>query len=93
MKKEGILIDVWVVSYFNALDSSHRNILHSTCNDAISNFSAIAIEAINFASEKMSDFRIIRSANTLTIYDAEDDRMVISCEALAHTIKCGTMYM
>lgn len=93
MRKEAIFVDVWVVSYFNALDSSHRNTIHSTCNDAISDFSAIANEAINFASEKMSDFRVIRSANTLTIYDAEDDRMVISCEALAHTIQCGTMYM
>jgi hypothetical protein len=93
MRKEAIFIDVWVVSYFNALDGSHRNTIHSTCNDAISDFSAIANEAINFASDKMSDFRVIRNVNTLTIYDAEDDRMVISCEALAHTIQCGTMYM
>lgn len=93
MRKEAIFVDVWVVSYFNALDNSHRNTIHSTCNDAISDFSAIANEAINFASEKMSDFRVVRNINTLTIYDAEDDRMVISCEALAHTIQCGTMYM
>lgn len=93
MKKKGIFIDVWVVSYFNALDGSHRNTIHSTCNDAISDFSAIANEAINFASDKMNDFRVVRNVNTLTIYDAEDGRMVISCEELAHTIQCGTMYM
>ena len=93
MRKEAIFVDVWVVSYFNALDGSHRNTMHSACNDAISDFSAIATEAISFASEKMSDFRVVRNVNTLTIYDAEDGRMVISCEALAHTIQCGTMYM
>lgn len=93
MKKEAIFVDVWVVSYFNALDGSHRNSLHSTCNDAVSNFSAIADEAISFASDKMNDFRVVRSVNTLTIYDAEDGRMVISCEALAHTIQCGIMCM
>lgn len=93
MRKEGIFIDVWVVSYFNALNGSHRNTIHSTRNDAISDFSAIANEAINFASDKMIDFRVVRNVNTLTIYDVENDRMVISCEALAHTIQCGTMYM
>lgn len=93
MRKEAIFVDVWVVSYFNALDGSHRNTIHSACNDAISDFSAIADEAIGFASEKMSDFRVVRGVNTITIYDGVDDRMVISCEALAHTIQCGTMYM
>ena len=93
MKKEGIFIELWVVSYFNALDCSHRNSIHSTCNDAISDFSVIADEAISFASEKLSDFRVVRDVNTLTIYDAEDGRMVISCEALVHTIQCGIMCM
>lgn len=93
MRKEAIFVDVWVVSYFNALDGSHRNTIHSACNDAISDFSAIADEAISFASEKMSDFRVVRDVNTLTIYDGEDNRMVISCEALVHTIQCGIMCM
>lgn len=93
MKKEGIFIDVWVVSYFNTLDGSHYNNLHSTCNDAISNFAEISNEAISFASGEMSDFRVSRNVNTLTIYDVEDDRVVISCEALKHTIQCGIMCM
>lgn len=93
MKKEGIFIEVWVVSYFNAFDGTHYNNLHSTYNDAISNFSELADEAIRSASGELSDFRVSRNVNTITIYDVKNDRVVISCEALKHTIQCDTMYM
>lgn len=93
MKKEGIFIEVWVVSYFNAIDGLHYGNLHTNRDKAIENFREISDEAIRFASEEMSDFRVIRDVNTLTIYDAEDGRMVISCEALVHTIQCGIMCM
>ena len=93
MKKEQISIDVWIVSYFNAFDGLHYNNLHTNCDKAIENFREISNEAISFASGEMSDFRVSRNVNTLTIYDVEDDRVVISCEALKHTIQCGIMCM
>lgn len=93
MKNEALMINVWVVSYFNAFDGSHYNNLHSTCNDAISNFSELAVEAIKFASGEMRDFRVSRNLNSLTICDFADDRAVIVCEVSKHTLPCGTMCM
>ena len=88
MKKEQIFIDVWVVSHFNAFEGLYNN-LHTNCDKAIANFDEIVKESIAFASEEMSDFRVSRNLNSLTICDAEDDRVVIACEVTKQTIICG----
>ena len=93
MRKEGIFIDVWVVSYFNAIDGLHYNNLHTNCDNAMANFKEIAAESIRFASEEMSDFRVSRNLNSLTICDAEDDRVIILCDVTKQSIPCGIMYM
>lgn len=93
MKQEQMFIDVWVVSYFNAFDGLNYNNLYTNCDKAIENFREISNEAIKFASEEMSDFRVSRNLNSLTICDSEDDRAVILCEVSKHTIQCGIMCM
>lgn len=93
MKKEPILIDVWVVSYFNAFDGLHYNNLHTNCDKAIENFREISDEAIRFASEEMSDFRVSRDLSSITICDVADDRAVMVCEVSKYTIPCGIMCM
>lgn len=93
MKKEGIFIDVWVVSYFNAIDGLHYGNLHTNCDKAIENFREISDEAIRFASEEMSDFRVSRNLNSITICDVADDRAVLACEVSKYTIPCGIMCM
>jgi hypothetical protein len=82
-------INVWIVSYFNAFDGSLYNNLHTSCDEAISNFEEVVNEAIKFASGELSDFRVSRNVNTITIYDVENDRVVVSCEVIKHTIICG----
>ena len=89
MRKEGIFVDVWVVSYFNAVDGLHYNNLHTNCDNAIANFKEIATESIRFASEEISDFRVSRDLSSLTIYDVEGGRVVILCEISKQTIICG----
>lgn len=93
MRKEGIFVDVWVVSYFNAFDGLHYNNLHTNCDKAMENFREISDESIRFASEEMSDFRVSRNLNSLTICDFADDRAVIVCEVSKQTIQCGIMCM
>lgn len=93
MKKEPIFIDVWVVSCFNAFGVSHYNNLHTNCDKAMANFDEVVNEAIKFASEEMSDFRVSRNLCSLTISDVEDDRVVIVCEVSKQTIQCGIMCM
>ncbi|MBQ2046584.1 MAG: hypothetical protein II260_05275 [Muribaculaceae bacterium] len=93
MKKEGIFIDVWVVSYFNAFDGSNYTKLHANCDKAIADFDEAVDEAIKFASEEMSDFRVSRNLNSLTICDVADDRAVLACEVSKYTIPCGIMCM
>lgn len=93
MKKEEIFIDVWVVSYFNAIDGLHYGNLHTNCDKAIENFREISDEAIRFASEEMSDFRVSRNLNSITICDVADDRAVLACEVSKYTIPCGIMCM
>lgn len=93
MKKEAIMINVWVVSYFNAFEGSCYDKLYTVCDEAISYFDETVNEAIGFASEEMTDFRVIRNLNSLTICDASDDRAVISCKVAKHTVVCGTMCM
>lgn len=93
MRKEGIFIDVWVVSYFNAFDGPHYNNLHTNCDKAIENFREISDEAIRFASGEMTDFRVSRNLNSLTISDTADDRVVMACEISKQTIQCGIMCM
>lgn len=93
MKKEGIFIEVWVVSFFNAVEGFHYSNLYANCDNAIANFNEIVNEAIKFASEELSDFRVSRNVNSLTICDVADDRVVISCKVSKRTIPCGTMCM
>lgn len=93
MKKEPIMIDVWVVSFINVFDGSHCNNLFANRDEAISIFDEIIDKAIKFVSVKMSDFRVSRNVNRITIYDVEHDRVVISCDVSKHTIPCGIMYM
>ena len=93
MKKEGIFIEVWVVTYFNAFDGSNYTKLHANCDKAMANFDEVVNEAIKFASEEMSDFRVSRNLCSLTISDVEDDRVVIVCEVSKQTIQCGIMCM
>ena len=93
MKQEQICINVWVVSYFNAVEGFHYNNLYADCDKAIANFDEIVNEAIKFASEELSDFRVSRDLSSLTIYDVADDRVVILCEVSKHTIPCGIMCM
>lgn len=93
MKKEPIFIDVWVVSYFNAFDGSNFTKLHANCDKAIADFDEVVDEAIKFASGEMSDFRVSRNLNSLTICDVADDRAVLACEVSKHTIPCGIMCM
>lgn len=93
MRKEGIFIDVWVVSYFNAFDGTNYNNLHTNCDSAIANFNEIVDESFKFASVEMSDYRVSRNLNSLTICDFADDRAVIVCEVSKHTIPCGIMCM
>lgn len=93
MKKEQISIDVWIVSYFNAFNGLRCNNLHTSCDKAIENFREISDEAIRFASEEMTDFRVSRNLNSLTICDVEDDRVVLSCKVSKQTIPCGIMCM
>lgn len=93
MKKEGIFIEVWVVGYFNAFDGSNYTKLHANCDQAIADFDEVVDEAIKFASAEMSDFRISRNLNSLTICDVADDRAVLACEVSKHAIPCGIMCM
>lgn len=93
MKKEGIFIEVWVVSYFNAFDGSHYDNLHTNCDSAIANFDEVVDESIKFASGEMSDFRVSRNLNSLTICDVADDRAVLACKVSKQTIPCGIMCM
>ncbi len=93
MKQDQISINVWVVSYFNAIEGVHYNNLHTNCDKAIANFDEVVNEAIKFASEEMSDFRVSRNLNSLTICDVADDRAVIACEVSKQAIQCGIMYM
>lgn len=93
MKKEPIFMDVWVVSYFNTIEGVHDHKLHTNVDKAIANFDEIANDAIKFALEEVSDFRVSRNLNSLTICDGEDNRVVIVCEVSKQTIQCGIMCM
>lgn len=93
MKKEGFFIDVWVVSYFNAIEGLHYDEIHNTCDEARVDFDKISNDAMIFALEEIADFRVSRNLNSLTICDSEDDRVVVLCEVTRHTIVCGTMCM
>lgn len=93
MNREAMMINVWVVSCFNAVEGFHYNNLYADCDKAIANFNEIVNEAIRFASEELSDFRVSRNLNSLTICDVADDRVVISCEVSKQTIPCGIMCM
>lgn len=94
MKKEGIFIEVWVVSYFNAFDGTHYNNLHTNCDSAMANFNEVVDESFKFASVEMSDFRVSRGLCHITIYDVTcDDRAVLACKVSKRTIPCGTMCM
>lgn len=93
MKKEPIFIDVWVVSCFNAYGVSHYTNLHTDFDKASSDFNEAINDAMKFAVEEIKDFRASKNLHSLTICDAEDDRVVIVCEISKQTIQCGTMYM
>ena len=93
MKKEPIFIDVWVVSYFNAIEGLNYNEIHNTCDEAIADFDKISSDAMTFALEEITDFRVSRNLNSITICDTADDRVVIMCEVTKHAIVCGTMCM
>lgn len=93
MEREAMKINVWVVSFFNAVEGFHYSNLYANCDNAIANFDEIVNEAIKFASEELSDFRVSRNVNSLTICDVADDRVVISCDVLKQTIPCGIMCM
>lgn len=93
MKRETMMINVWIVSYFNAIEGLHYNNLHTDCDSAIANFNEIVSESIRFASEEMTDFRVSRNVNSLTICDVADDRAVIACEVIKQAIQCGIMSM
>lgn len=93
MKKEPIFVDVWVVSCFNALGTSHYNNLHADFDKANSDFNDVVNEAMRFALEEIGDFRVSKNLFSLTICDVEDDRVVIVCEISKQTIQCGIMCM
>lgn len=93
MEQKTIMVNVWVVSYFNAFDGSNYIDLHTNCDEAIANFDKVVDESIKFASGEMSDFRVSRNLNSLTICDVADDRAVLACEVSKWTIPCGITCM
>lgn len=94
MRKETMMINVWIVSYFNAFDGLHYNNLYTDCDSAIANFDKVVDESFKFASAEMSDFRVNKGLCHLTIYDVVDDnRAVLACKVSKRTIPCGTMCM
>lgn len=93
MKKEGIFVDVWVVTHYNTIEGANYTNVFASCDEAVVDFDKIASDAMAFALEEMADFRVSRNVNRITIYDVEHDRVVISCDVSKHTIPCGIMYM
>lgn len=93
MNRETLMINVWVVSYFNAIEGLHYNNLHTTCDEATADFDKISNDAMTFALEEMTDFRVSRNLNSVTICDFDDDRVIIVCEVSEQTIPCGIMCM
>ena len=93
MKKEGIFIEVWVVTYYNAIEGINRTNVFTSRNEAVANFDIGANEVIRFAVDELTDFRVSRNLNSITICDGEDDRAVAMCEVTKHAIVCGTMSM
>lgn len=93
MKKEGIFIEVWVVTHYNAVDGTNYTNVFTACDEAAANFDIRANEAIRFATDELADFRVSRNKKGITIYDGEDDRVIAMCEVTRHTIVCGIMCM
>lgn len=93
MKKEGIFIEVWVVTHYNTIEGTNDTNVFASCGDATANFDEVVNEAIKSASVEIGDFRVSKKVNSLTIYDIEDDRVVIMCEVTKRTIQCGIMCM
>lgn len=89
MRKEGIFIDVWVVSCFNAYGVSHYTNLHTDFDKASADFNEVINDAMKFAVEEIRDFRVSKNLCSLTICDAEDERTVIVCEISKQTIQYG----
>ena len=93
MKKEGIFIEVWVVTHYNTIEGTNYTNVFASCDEAIADFDKISSDAMTFALEEITDFRVSRNLNSITICDTADDRVVIACEVTKHAIVCGTMYM
>lgn len=93
MKKEGIFIDVWVVTHYNTIEGTNYTNVFASCDEAVVDFDKIASDAMAFALEEMADFRVSRNLNSLTICDVADDRVVMMCEVSRQTIQCGIMCM
>jgi hypothetical protein len=93
MKKEGIFIEVWVVTHYSTIEGTNYTNVFASCNEAVADFDKIASDAMAFALEEMADFRVSRNLNSLTICDVADDRVVMMCEVSKHTIQCGVMCM
>lgn len=93
MKKEGIFIEVWVVVHHNTIEGTNCTNVFTSRTEAVDDFDIKANKVICFAVEKLTDFRVSRNTNSITICDGEDDRVIAMCEVTKHTIICGTMCM
>lgn len=93
MKKEGIFIEVWVVVHLNTIKGTNYTNVFTSCDEAVANFDIRANDVISFAINELTDFRVSRNTNSITICDGEDDRVIAMCEVTKHVILCGTMSM
>lgn len=93
MKKEGIFIEVWVVTHYNTIEGINCTDVFTSCDEAVANFDIRANEVIRFAIDELTDFRVSRNMNSITICDGKDDRVIAMCEVTKHAIVCGTMCM
>lgn len=93
MKKEGIFIEVWVVTHYNTIEGTNYTNVFASCDEAVANFDIRANDVVSFAINELTDFRVSKKLHSITICDGEDDRVIAMCEVTRHTIVCGTMCM
>lgn len=93
MRKEGIFIEVWVVTHYNTIEGTNCTMVFTSYDEAVAIFDIRASDVMSFAVNKLNDFRVSRNLNSITICDGEDDRVIAMCEVTKHVIVCGTMSM
>lgn len=93
MKKEGIFIEIWVVTHYNTIDGTNYVNTFASCAEAVANFDIRAKEVIRFAIDELTDYRVSKNLNSITICDGEDDRVIAMCTVTKHEVACGIMCM